>query len=312
MLHKVGSTPFGRHVLPDGTRTAGVEQQAAHQPVFGIRYQTGELSRRTRQQEGDGGTVDEDHLIVAFARRRHRFVVERLAEEVVKLPVVLLSRRNQRVDLAVHDQQACLTVVAQVDEQLRLRHLTRHDQVADVGRLRGILHRHGLMLATKLRLLGLPVIERLLVLLYLTFALGLDKRGVMVGQMAHLIDTTFPVGCRSHLDRIEMRGQPFATVIAVHTGQAGAQDGTGGEHAHVALAYVGIVTDRFADDWRQLLQEVVRKAGRLLPKLLPFLFQVLFGGVRDFRCMGCRSVRNLSVSKDFRPVFSRMRLIGRM
>ena len=224
--------------------------------------------------------------------------MERLAEEVVKLPVVLLSRRNQRVDLAVHDQQACLTVVAQVDEQLRLRHLARHDQVADVGRLRGILHRHGLMLATKLRLLGLPVIERLLVLLYLTFALGLDERGVMVGQMAHLIDTTLPVGCRSHLDRIEMRGQPFATVIAVHTGQAGAQD--------------GIVTDRFADDWRQLLQEVVRKAGRLLPKLLPFLFQVLFGGVRDFRCMGCRSVRNLSVSKDFRPVFSRMRLIGRM
>lgn len=126
------------------------------------------------------------------------------------------------------------------------------------------------MLAPKLRLLGLPVIECLLVLLYLTFALGLDERGVMVGQMAHLIDTTLPVGCRSHLDRIEMRGQPFATVIAVHTGQAGAQDGTGGEHAHVALAYVGIVTDRFADDWRQLLQEVVRKAGRLLPKLLPF------------------------------------------
>ena len=127
MLHEVGSTPFGRHVLPDGTRTAGVEQQAAHQPVFGIGYQAGELPRRTRQQEGDGGTVDDDHLVVAFARRRHRFVVERLAEDVVKLPEVLLRRRDQRVDLAIHDQQARLAVVAQVDDQLRLRHLARHD-----------------------------------------------------------------------------------------------------------------------------------------------------------------------------------------
>ena len=107
---------FCRHILPDRLAAAGIEQQTTCQPILRIGNQTGELPRRTRQQDRQAGPGDANHLVVRLARRSHRLVMEGLAQQVVKLPIVLPTGTDQRVDLAIDHQTAYLAVFRQVDQ----------------------------------------------------------------------------------------------------------------------------------------------------------------------------------------------------
>ena len=93
LLRHIHFVAFGRDILPDRLAAARIEQQAAQESALAVGDQAGELSRCPGEQQGEPWRVDADHLVVRLARRRDRFVMERLAEQVVKHPVVLFAGR---------------------------------------------------------------------------------------------------------------------------------------------------------------------------------------------------------------------------
>ena len=93
LLRHIHLVAFGRDILPDRLAAARIEQQAAQESALAVGDQAGELSRCPGEQQGEPWRVDADHLVVRLARRRDRFVMERLAEQVVKHPVVLFAGR---------------------------------------------------------------------------------------------------------------------------------------------------------------------------------------------------------------------------
>ena len=176
-------------------------------------------------------------------------MVERLAQQIVELPVVLPSGADQRVDLAIGHQPTYLAIVCQVYQQLGLG---GDEEVTGRCLHRDICHTNRLFLLAGSRFLHFPFFQLLAVCLFLAFRFSLNQQGIAVCQPPHVVDAAFPVARRCHFDSEQVRIYLLSVVNTPYPRQPGAEHRASCQKSHVALTRIGIETDGFFKQRRQV------------------------------------------------------------